>query len=84
MNGDEGETHVEILDARLNPVGGYTAADCTPLTVPGLRQPVSWGGKQVVQGLQEPIRIKVIWQGRRHENAYVYAVYVSEEEETAQ
>lgn len=70
---------VEVLDPQHKPIPGYTVDDCTPLTVSGLRQPVSWGGKAVLEGLQGPIRIKVSWHGQRHEDVYVYAVYVSEE-----
>ena len=42
----------------------------------GLRIPVSWPGKDGVQGMDEPFKIKVNFEGSNVEGIRVYALYV--------
>ena len=42
----------------------------------GFRQRVSWRGKDRLQGLDRPFRIRVNWKGTYPEDARLYAVYV--------
>ena len=66
---------VELLDARLAPLPGYSGPDSIPLARPGLREPVAWRSGQTVDTGGRPFRIKVRWEGKRPAEAYVYAVY---------
>jgi hypothetical protein len=68
---------VEVLDEKLKPLPGYSGDDCIRITEPGLRQPVAWRSKKSLEKFSQPFRIKATWGGKRPEDAYVYAVYVS-------
>lgn len=75
---DEAFLKVEILDQQFEPQLGYSAYDCMPIKKSGFRQPVSWNSNQTINKFEYPIRIKIIWEGTRPEDAYLYAVYVSQ------
>ena len=68
---------VELLDEQFNPLLGYSAADCILLSESGLRQPVVWHGRQTLEKLDHPFRLKVSWVGPRPEDAHLYAAYVA-------
>ena len=67
---------VEILSQEFQPLPGYSRDECIPLTQSGLRQPVVWRDRQSLEGLDKPIRLKVVWEGPRPQEACLYAVYV--------
>ena len=71
---------VEILDDKLRPIPGYSGDACVPITEGGLRQPVSWQGNNVLGQYTHPIRVKVLLNGDRLEEANLYAAYVVEED----
>ncbi len=81
INADGLSTHsylkVEICDQQFRNLPGYSGNDCIPVTEPGLRQPVVWRNKQTLDKLDQPIRVRVNYEGLRLEDARVYAVYVS-------
>ena len=66
---------VEILNERFRPVAGYAAGDCLPLES-GLRQPVAWRNRRLVDGTGGPIRIRLNYTGIRPEDPRLYAIYV--------
>ena len=69
---------VEALDLQFRPLPGYAGEACVALGESGLRQPVRWGKGEMLADLDEPIRLKVSWQGDRPGDAFVYAVYVEQ------
>jgi len=72
----ESRLRVEILSEQLVPLAGYTADDAIPITESGFRRPVSWRGEEHLGRQEQPIRVRVNWEGTRPEDAQVYAVYV--------
>ena len=50
---------VEILDDRFKPLPGYSGEAAILLEKSGFRQRVSWRGKDRLQGLDRPFRIRV-------------------------
>ena len=71
---------VEILDDKLRVIPGYSADACVPITEGGLRQPVSWQGNNVLGQYNHPIRVKVLLNGDRLDDANLYTAYVVEED----
>ena len=69
---------VEVLNERFEPMPGYSGQDCIPVVRSGLRQPVMWRGRQRLEGIDHPIRIRVRWEGPDHEDARLFAVYVGD------
>lgn len=69
---------VELLDLQFRPLEGYAGDACEPLAESGMRQPVQWQGKNRLAGLDDPIRLKVIWEGDRWDDAFFYGAYVEE------
>lgn len=81
INADElgqySQLRVEILDQQFRPLPGYSADDSFPITESGFRQPALWRDKETLENFDHPIRVKVIWEGIRTEDAHLYAIYVS-------
>jgi hypothetical protein len=75
--GQYSQLRVELLDERFYPLPGYSEEDCIPVTESGLRQPVTWRGKETLDQFDGSIRVRVNWEGVRPEDARLYAVYVS-------
>ena len=68
---------VEVLNEQFEKIHGYTDADFIPWNDDSsVRLPVRWQHGDVIEGMSEPIRIRVNWDGLRLEDARVYAVYV--------
>lgn len=74
------QLRVDVLDHRLRPLPGYSGDASIPLREPGLRQRVTWDGKDQLAGVDGPIRVRVNWEGIYPEDARLYAVYVVESE----
>ena len=66
---------VGVLDERFRPLDGYSHRDCRPLES-GLKQPVTWRRRAVVEGTGGPIRLRVNYAGIRPEDPQLYAIYV--------
>ncbi len=75
---ETGRLRVEILDDRFKPLPGYSGDASIPLEKSGFRQRVSWRGKDTLEGLDRPFRIRVGWEGTYPEDARLYAVYVQQ------
>jgi hypothetical protein len=74
---EEGNLNVEILDEKMRPIAGYTAADFTPLTgKSGLRLPIAWREKKNLDKFTGPIRVRVNWTGKHPQQTRMFAVYV--------
>jgi hypothetical protein len=78
---DESYITVELLDEKLKPLPGYSGDDCIRITESGLRQPVSWRNKKSLEKFSHPFRVKANWGGKRPEEAFIYAVYVSSKDQ---
>jgi hypothetical protein len=78
---EESYLTVELLDEQCKPLPGYSGEDCIRVTKSGLRQPVAWRNKQSLEKFSRPFRIKVRWGGPKSEDTFVYAVYVSKQEQ---
>ena len=72
----ESRLRVEILSEQLVPLDGYSADEAVPITESGFRQLAGWRRKTVLGQREQPIRVRVNWEGMRPEDARVYAVYV--------
>lgn len=74
---EDSQLAVEVLDEKLRPLPGYTAADCTPIKdKTGLRIPISWTGKTDLGKPDKPVRLRVNFTGRDAEDARLFAIYV--------
>ena len=65
---------VEILDEQLNPVPGYTHADCNPPNESGLDQMVTWTGKKVISTVEGRIRLRLDFCGIRFDDVRLYTI----------
>lgn len=68
---------VEICDQQFRGLAGYSGNDSVPIKESGFRQTVTWRDKKMLEKFDQPIRIRVSYEGLRAEDARVYAVYVS-------
>ena len=66
---------VEVLDERFRPVAGYSSGECVPLES-GLRQPVAWRSRRLVDATGGSIRLRLNYTGIRPEDPRLYAIYV--------
>ena len=67
---------VEIQDRAFRPVAGYERDASQGLAGPGLAQPITWQGHEVIDGVTGPIRVRVDFGGVRPEDVRLYAVYL--------
>ena len=72
---EHAQVTVEILDERFRPVSGYSHRECLPLES-GLKQPVAWDNRELVEAAGGSIRIRVNYTGIRPEDPRLYAIYV--------
>ena len=79
--GEHSALSVEILDEWLNPLPGYSHADCIPPSQAGLAQPVRFGDNDAIRCSAGRIRIRVDFKGIRFEDARLYAVYLTTDRE---
>lgn len=63
------------MDDRERPVSGYSGDDSASVRQSGLKEPVSWKGKDTIQNLAGAVKIRVSFEGRR-EDIKLYALYV--------
>ncbi len=66
---------VELLDRKERPLPGYSGTDSAAVHKSGLREPVSWNGKQKIPGLSTGFKIRVSFEGER-QDIRIYALYV--------
>ena len=75
--GDYSDVTAEIIAEQLEPVPGYSAADCIPPQDSGLSQPVAWRGRDTVQHDNGPIRLRLNFSGIRAEDIQLFAAYMN-------
>ena len=68
---------MELLDEQCRPLAGRSGADSAILQKSGLRELATWAGKTSLDGLGEPVRIRLNYVGEQSEEIRVYAVYVA-------
>ena len=67
---------VEIQDHAFHPIAGYDRDASQGPVGPGLAQPITWQGRDVIDGVTEAIRVRVNFGGVRPEDVRLYAVYL--------
>jgi len=75
--GDFSEVTAELLTEQLEPVSGYSAADCIPPSASGLSQPVTWQGRDAIQHDGGPVRLRLNFSGVRAEDVKLFAAYMN-------
>jgi len=70
------QVSVEVLDEEFRKIPGYSKDVCISLQKSGLRQPVKWKSRQIIEKMDSPVRIRVNFEGIRPEDLKVYAIYV--------
>ena len=75
--GDYSDVTAEIISEQLEPVPGYSAADCIPPTASGFSQPVTWHGHDTVKHDDGPIRLRLNFSGIRVEDIKLFAAYMN-------
>jgi hypothetical protein len=73
---DNSQLRIELLDKSFKPITGYSGDDCIPLKKPGLREPVRWRGGEQIKASDQPVRVRVNFEGVRLEDCRLYAIYV--------
>ena len=66
---------VELLDERERPLAGYSGDVAAFVRQSGLREAVSWKGKDTIEDLTSAIKIRVSFEGKR-EGIKLYALYL--------
>ena len=75
--GSDVNIRVGLLDERYQPIPGYSLKDSKPLTVSGLRQPLSWKDGEVVKGLPgKAVYLQAELQGSGEKSPHLFAFYV--------
>ena len=72
----DAQLRVEVLDLQFKPIDGYAGASSIPVTDSGLRQEVVWKNQDRLVDLDDPVRLKVSWEGPRPEDVHLYAAYL--------
>ena len=67
---------VELLDELERPLPGYSGENAAVVDKSGLRVPVTWPGRDRVEGEGAPFKIKVHFEGPDVEAPRVYALYL--------
>ena len=80
VNGGGSNEHSSITggiqDQAFRPVPGYEPDASRGPPGPGLAQAVAWRGRDVIDGVTGPIRVRVDFGGVRPEDVRLYAVYL--------
>ncbi len=67
----------EVIGERLEPITGFTAADCVAPTSSGLAQPVTWKDRATLPCEHGPVRLRLNFSGVRVEDIKLYAAYLA-------
>ena len=74
---EDAKIKVLILDEKLNELPDYRSDDCLESLESGFRQAVRWRNQDSVRS-DEPIRVRVDFEGRRPEDVMLYAIYLEQ------
>src|SRR5262249_33952765 len=69
---------VELLDELELPIPAYSGANAAVVRESGLAQRVAWPGKDRIEGLSAPFKIRVRFEGSGAPAIRFYALYVGE------
>ena len=75
--GQYSQLRVELLDLQFRPIPGYAGDDCVVESEAGLRQRAAWKRGGSIGHLDQPVRVRINWEGVRPEDARLYGVYVA-------
>ena len=67
----------ELQDEWFNPIPGFGDRECVAPVESGLRQPVEWKNRKVIEPQPKPVRVKLAFGGIRPEDARFFAAYLS-------
>ena len=67
---------VEVLDEQFNPLVGYTKDVFIGPRASGLRQPVQWRDRDLIEPVDGRVRIRASIEGIRPEDVRLYAIYL--------
>ena len=70
---------VEILTERFEAISGFGRDECTGPKESGLRQLVTWGNRESLEGIDGKVRVRVNFGGIRPEDVKIHAIYVSDQ-----
>lgn len=73
----DAQIKVSILDEKLNELSDYRSDDNLDPLESGFRQAVRWRNQDSVRS-DEPIRVRVDFEGRRPEDVKLYAIYLEQ------
>jgi hypothetical protein len=74
--GPESFLKVELLDRFERPIAAYSGANSARVERSGLRVPVAWAGRDRIDGLREPFKIRVGFEGKERGSVELFALYV--------
>ncbi|MGB7160330.1 MAG: hypothetical protein WBD40_19840 [Tepidisphaeraceae bacterium] len=72
---DQSQMTVELLDEKFRPIPGYSGDDCIPITKNDFRAAATWKGKQAVDNVTGPVRVRINWIGEGNVGQ-LFAAYV--------
>ena len=75
--GEYSSVSAEVLSERLEPIPGFTAADCIAPTSSGLAQPVTWTNGAALPREHGPVRLRLDFSGVRVEDIKLHAAYLT-------
>lgn len=67
---------IELLDAQLKPLPGYSGKDTATVNVSGFHTPIQWASKDAATGLPDRVRIKATYDGPKKAAIRFSAFYV--------
>jgi len=74
--GSQARLKVELLDANLKPLPGFSGKDAALIRASGFQTPVTFNGRVDVNGLPERIRLRVTYEGRKQADIRFSALYI--------
>ncbi len=75
--GPEASLRIEILDHLEQPLPGYSAKNAAVVRSNGIQSPVEWKGQKNRMDFPEPIRFRVIFEGKRNTDIRFHALYLA-------
>lgn len=76
--GEHAQIRVALLDERFGELPGFGKDESVALREPGLKQKVTWTGRDAAPAGAGTVRIQVNFEGVRPEDIKLYALYVEE------
>lgn len=74
--GEQAMLKVELLDAKLKPLPGFSGENAAIVNQSGFQVPIVWGGKDTIDALPGRVRIKMTFDGSKKSDIRFSALYV--------